>query len=348
MFEKTLLESSPEHVHVLTRSHRIVTMLAGLAGFLATLKLLPMLFFVPSAKTLMVQAQIAGGLLALHALAGCYVYSEARRLRVAAGGWLALTLATSFIGFIAFLVYSARKTGAWKRATVPLASLFETLLVGSLVLVPLIKTEAISLNDLRSTMLVMPIPPPPPAAQATVSRGPRRPPVHVTDDGKIIAPPVVPDRIGTVVEEPVSGDASEFTVPGGTGIPGGTQDGVIRSILGEIARTNPPPPTPAQTKPKQPARMRVGGQVEAAKLIYAPKPEYPPLARLARIQGTVRLEAVISTDGRIQNLQVLSGHPLLLKAALDAVAQWRYQPTLLNGDPVEVITDVDVTFTLGE
>jgi protein TonB len=77
-------------------------------------------------------------------------------------------------------------------------------------------------------------------------------------------------------------------------------------------------------------------------------PDYPPLARMARIQGTVRLEAVISTDGRIQNLRVLAGHPLLVNAALEAVARWRYQPTLLNGEPVEVVTEIDVNFTLAE
>ena len=90
----------------------------------------------------------------------------------------------------------------------------------------------------------------------------------------------------------------------------------------------------------------LGGQVEAAKLIYKPTPDYPPLAKMARIQGSVRLEAIIAKDGTIQDLKVLSGHPLLVKAALDAVKQWRYQPTLLNGEPVEVVTEIDVNFTL--
>jgi len=88
--------------------------------------------------------------------------------------------------------------------------------------------------------------------------------------------------------------------------------------------------------------------VENAKLLFQPKPEYPPLAKMARIQGTVRLEAVISKDGTIQDLKVVSGHPLLVKAALEAVQRWRYQPTLLNGEPVEVITEIDVNFTLAE
>ena len=92
----------------------------------------------------------------------------------------------------------------------------------------------------------------------------------------------------------------------------------------------------------------MGGNVQSAKLTAQPKPVYPPLARQARIQGTVRLEADISKDGTIENLKVISGHPLLIQAALDAVKQWRYQPTLLNGVPVEVVTTVDVNFTLGQ
>lgn len=88
--------------------------------------------------------------------------------------------------------------------------------------------------------------------------------------------------------------------------------------------------------------------MEQAKWIFHPNPEYPPLAKMARIQGSVRLEAVISKDGTIQDLKVLGGHPLLVKSALDAVSRWRYQPTLLNGEPVEVVTEIDVNFTLSE
>jgi protein TonB len=91
----------------------------------------------------------------------------------------------------------------------------------------------------------------------------------------------------------------------------------------------------------------VGGQVQAAKIMNQTRPVYPPLARQARIQGTVRLEAVINKEGVIEELKVISGHPLLIPAAQAAVAQWRYEPTMLNGVPVEVITTIDVNFTLG-
>jgi protein TonB len=88
--------------------------------------------------------------------------------------------------------------------------------------------------------------------------------------------------------------------------------------------------------------------VEAARLIFGPKPAYPRLAIMARIQGAVRLEAIIGRDGRVEHLTVVEGHPLLVGAATDAVSRWRYQPTLLNGEPVEVETEIVVSFTLGE
>jgi protein TonB len=81
-------------------------------------------------------------------------------------------------------------------------------------------------------------------------------------------------------------------------------------------------------------------------LIHRVEPAYPPLAKAARIQGTVQLQAIISKNGAIQNLQVLSGHPMLVTAAVEAVRQWRYRPYILNGDPVEVETQITVNFVL--
>ena len=94
-------------------------------------------------------------------------------------------------------------------------------------------------------------------------------------------------------------------------------------------------------------RIKLGGQVQAAKSWHQPQPVYPPLARQARIQGKVVLHAIIDKDGRVSQLEVVSGHPLLVQAALDAVKQWRYQPTMLNGEPVEVDTTITVNFVLG-
>jgi protein TonB len=99
--------------------------------------------------------------------------------------------------------------------------------------------------------------------------------------------------------------------------------------------------------PETPAdRIRIGGNVQQNKLINQPHPIYPPLAKQAGIQGVVKLQATIAKDGTVANLEVISGHPLLVQAALDAVKQWVYQTTLLNGNPVEVVTQIDVNFTL--
>jgi TonB family protein len=101
-----------------------------------------------------------------------------------------------------------------------------------------------------------------------------------------------------------------------------------------------PPPTPQ--------RIRVGGSVQERKLLQHPEPVYPPLAQQARISGVVRLNAIIGKDGTVQNLTVTSGHPLLVPAAMEAVKQWVYAPTLLNGQAVEVVTQIDVNFALSQ
>jgi protein TonB len=94
--------------------------------------------------------------------------------------------------------------------------------------------------------------------------------------------------------------------------------------------------------------VRIGGNVIQANLIKQPKPIYPPLAKAARVQGTVKFQATISKEGTIENLQLLSGPPLLVQAAQQAVVQWQYKPTMLNDSPVEVITTIDVIFTLSQ
>ncbi len=124
-------------------------------------------------------------------------------------------------------------------------------------------------------------------------------------------------------------------------------------FLGLLPQTNVPPPLapPApvrQTQPSQSAPVRVSGGLQSAKLIFGPKPSYPPLAKATRTQGTVRIQAIIGRDGAIRDLQVLSGPPLLIPVAVEAVEKWRYQPTLLNNEAVEVITEIDVNFTIAQ
>jgi len=111
-----------------------------------------------------------------------------------------------------------------------------------------------------------------------------------------------------------------------------------------------PPPPPAKKSEERPSltvqRIRVGGAVQAKMLVTKEEPEYPPVARKARVQGVVRLRATIAGDGTVQNLEMVSGHPLLVPAAVKAVKTWVYRPTLLNGVAVEVITQIDVPFIL--
>jgi TonB family protein len=124
--------------------------------------------------------------------------------------------------------------------------------------------------------------------------------------------------------------------------------GVLPGVLRSVPTTEVLPAPPAGPTRDEISRMRIGANVMAASLITAPKPVYPALAKQARIQGVVKLSAVIGVNGAVQNLEVVSGHPLLVPAALEAVRQWVYQPTLVNGEAVEVITQIDVNFTLSE
>jgi protein TonB len=105
----------------------------------------------------------------------------------------------------------------------------------------------------------------------------------------------------------------------------------------------------ANTAPPKvaPQKVRVSQGVLQGNAISQPKPQYPPIARQARISGSVVLQATISKAGTIENLHVISGHPMLIQAAMDAVRQWKYKPYLLNGDPVEVDTQITVNFTMG-
>jgi len=112
--------------------------------------------------------------------------------------------------------------------------------------------------------------------------------------------------------------------------------------------TEPPPPPPQAHAAPKTKLIRLSAPIVAAKALYQPKPVYPHIAIVAHIQGMVVLQAIIGKDGAIQDLTVQSGHPLLVNAALDAVRTWRYQPTLLNSEPVDVLTEIDVIFNLGE
>ena len=162
-------------------------------------------------------------------------------------------------------------------------------------------------------------------------------------------PKTVPKLTASIQQAEIA-PPSEGGVAGGVpgGVPGGVTGGVPGGVLGGVPSAAPPPPPPPkpETPAATPKTVRVGGQVEAAKLTHEVKPAYPRLALDARVEGTVELGAVIGKDGHVEDLKVISGSPLLISSALNAVKQWVYQPTYLNGQAVQVQTEINVTFKL--
>ena len=236
------------------------------------------------------------------------------------------------------VVSSANPAKTNKPWTVVVSMLIQFAVLAVLILIPLIYTEALPKTMMATMLMAPPPPPPPPPPPATIIKV--KPQVHLLDAGKLVAPKVIPKDIKIIKEEaePDLGGMSGGVVGG---VAGGSMGGVIGGVIGGVGAAPPPP------KPNQ-GRIRQGGNVQAAKLMNKVQPTYPPLARQTRISGTVRLHAIIAKDGSIQSLEVLSGHPLLQQSALDAVRQWKYQATLLNGEPVEVDTTIDVIFSLNQ
>jgi protein TonB len=152
-------------------------------------------------------------------------------------------------------------------------------------------------------------------------------------------PSRIPTRIIMTPGEPEAAPVSFPGVPGGTGAPG-IHDGIPGSLLANLA------PEISVDRVAPPTRIKVSDGVTAGLLVYKVQPSYPPLARQARISGEVVLQAVIGKDGAIRNLRTISGHPMLIPSAIEAVRQWRYRPYLLNGDSVEVDTQIHINFTL--
>ena len=229
-----------------------------------------------------------------------------------------------------------------KAWTVIVSSVFQITFLAILILIPLIYTEALP-KTMMATMLSAPPPPPPPPPPPAVAQVVHvKPQAHLMDAGKLMQPKVIPKEVKIIKEDAEPDVATGMTggVPGG--VAGGSMGGVLGGVIGGMGAA-PPPPRPHQTGP-----LRVGGNVQAARIVNRVQPVYPPLARQTRISGTVRLHAIIGKDGAITSLEVMSGHPLLQQAALDAVRQWRYQPTLLNGEPVDVDTTIDVIFSLNQ
>jgi protein TonB len=219
-----------------------------------------------------------------------------------------------------------------KRWTVVLSSILQMLLLGVLVMIPVMHTDALPKTMLVISLVAPPPPPPPPPPQAV--RAAVRPGIRQIPAGVLLQPPRIPTRVLMLDEHDLAPEVSDSTPNAFRDIPGqGTIAGGSQAV--------PPPP-----KQAGPTRIKQGGVVTAAALLSQTKPIYPTLARQAHIHGEVVLHAIIDKDGRVAQLEVVTGHPLLVKAALDAVRQWLYKPTLLNGEPVEVDTTITVTFLM--
>jgi len=228
-------------------------------------------------------------------------------------------------------------------------------LVGAAILIPLLKPDALPRARWQPSWfmpLVSAGPARPAASQASARSARTKVPF---DPARLVAPAKVPDRLVQGVEDvggppSLSGAGSaysDFPDGVGRGVIGGLDDGT-RAML-------PPPPVeraePVRRDPPAAAaipRITMGGLVLEGKLLHKVMPVYPVLARVARISGLVRLVGVVGTDGYIRKLDVVGGHPLLVDAAVNAVRQWVYRPTMLNGTPVEVIAPIDVTFRLNQ
>lgn len=240
------------------------------------------------------------------------------------------------------VVSSANPKKTNKPWTVVLSAMIQAGILGILILIPLIYTEALP-KAMLTTFLVPPPPPPPPPPPAAAAPKIVKPVARLIHNGQMMAPTVIPKKVEMIKEEELPPDVGSVGVVGGVpgGVPGGQAGGVLGGIIGGTGSALPPPPKAA------PSRIRVGGNVAAAKLIRQVTPIYPTIAKTAHISGTVVLHAIIAKDGTIQELTYVSGPPLLMRNAMDAVRQWRYNPTLLNGEPVEVDTTISVVFTLG-
>jgi protein TonB len=240
------------------------------------------------------------------------------------------------------VISSVHPTKTNKPWTVALSVVVQTGIVILLILIPLIYTEALP-KQMLTTFLVAPAPPPPPPPPAAAVQRIVKPVARLIHNGQMMAPTVIPKKVAMIKEEELPPDVGNVGVVGGVqgGIAGGSAGGVLGGIIGGVGSSLPPPPKAG------PTRIRVGGNVQQASLIRQVQPSYPPLAKAAHISGTVVLHAIISKDGNIQQLEYVSGPAMLMTSAMDAVRQWRYKPTMLNGEPVEVDTQITVVFTLG-
>lgn len=231
------------------------------------------------------------------------------------------------------LVESAGRIKTNQRWTTPLSFLVQAVIIGVLVLIPLILTEGLPTHMLMAAIVAPPPPPPPPPPPAPSVPKVQR--VSEIVNGELRAPSKIPKKVEMVKED--EAPPPNTGVVGGVvgGVPGGSAGGV----LGGLIQSTAPPP-----KVATPQKLRISSGVANGNKVSGNDPQYPQMAKIAHVQGDVVLQATISKGGSIENLRAISGHPILIQAAMDAVKEWKYRPYMLNGDPVEVETTITVKF----
>jgi periplasmic protein TonB len=237
------------------------------------------------------------------------------------------------------LLESGGRLKTKRGRTTAVAIVLEILAIVVMVLIPLIFTEALPKQQLMTFLVAPPPPPPPPPPAAAPVKIVKQIQTDIVN-GQLRTPTKIPQKIQMIKEDEAPPVMATSGVVGG--VPGGVPGGQMGGVIGGIISSTPV----AVPKVATPQRVRVSQGVSQGLLVHRVNPAYPPLAKQARIQGQVVLHAVIGKDGSIQNLTLVSGHPMLAPAAIEAVKQWKYKPYLLNGEPVEVDTEVLVNFTL--
>jgi periplasmic protein TonB len=215
-----------------------------------------------------------------------------------------------------------------------LSLLTQVLVLAALLLLPLVYTQVLPGVSVRSVLAAPappPVPPPPP-------RTPIRTSAKVQVARVFSLPMLAVHPLPATHVEPIAATPPDVNAAETTGVDPGV--GIVMSSV--------PSAAPAIHTKAAGGPVRIGGGVSEANLTHRVQPLYPPLARTTHVEGTVEFTATISKEGTIENLQLVRGHPLLVNAARKAILQWRYRPTLLNGEPVEVVTDIVVKFTLGQ
>lgn len=225
------------------------------------------------------------------------------------------------------------KKNPWRVA---MSIVVHAVLLGAAIIAPIyLADDGLNLTAMTKTFLVAPPPPAPPPPPAQIQKVAA--PVHAITAAPLVAPKVVPKNIEVAKDEPPA-EAPDASA----GIAGGVPGGQLGGVLSGVGSSTPAPP------PKPPSVLPVGGDVKAPKLLSKVEPEYPLVAKTSRVQGTVRIDAVIDQQGNVVRAHAVGGPGLLIPAALAAVDKWKYAPTYLNGQPISVAMQVTVDFRLGE